>query len=125
MNIGFGCIWLKDRKRTKSHIAYSLFNSLAGLDNVFVYDLDASLKGAELFFHKLSHMLVHQGKLKSKYNFSQRYLKSLEKNLSNEVKKIKDIDVIIETADIGAIKEIPFYLYQDLSIDIIIKYFQV
>jgi hypothetical protein len=124
MNIGFGCIWLKDRKRTRSHGAYSLFKSLRELDDVNVYDLDASLKGSALFFHKLSSMIVHQGKLKSKYNFSKRYLKSLERNLLHEIQKIKDIDAIIETADIGTIKEIPFYLYQDLSIDVLIKYFQ-
>jgi len=124
MNIGFGCIWLKDRKRTRSHTAYSLFKSLRELDGVSVYDLDVSLKGSALLFHKLSNMIVYQGKLKSKYNFSKRYLKSLEGNLLHKVQKFKNIDVIIETADIGAIKEIPFYLYQDLSMDILIKYFQ-
>lgn len=124
MNIGFGCIWLKNRKRTRSHTAYSLFKSLRELDDVNVYDLDVSLKGSALFFHKLSNMVVHQGKLKSKYNFSKRYLKSLEGNLLHEIQKNKNIDAIIETADIGAIKEIPFYLYQDLSIDVLIKYFQ-
>lgn len=124
MNIGFACIWLKDRKRTRSHTAYSLFKSLQELDDANVYDLDASLKGSALFFHKLSNMIVHQDKLKSKYNFSKRYLKSLERNLLHEIQKIKDIDAIIETADIGTIKEIPFYLFQDLSLDVLIKYFQ-
>ena len=42
----------------------------------------------------------------------------------HEIQKIKNIDSIIETADIGAIKEIPFYLYQGLSLDVLIKYFQ-
>jgi len=69
-------------------------------------------------------MIAHQGKLKSKYNFSKRYLKSLEGNLLHKIHKIKNIDVIIEIADIGAIKEIPFYFFQDLSIDVLIKYFQ-
>ena len=124
MNIGFGCIWLEDRKRTRSHTAYSLFKSLQELDDANVYDLDASLKGSELFFHKLSNMIVYQGKLKSKYNFSKRYLKSSEGKLLQKIQKIKNIDAIIETADIGAIKEIPFYLFQDLSIDVLIKHFQ-
>lgn len=124
MNIGFGCIWLKDRKRTRSHTVYSLFKSLQELDDVNVYDLDASLKGSALSFHKLSNMIVHQGKLKSKYNFSKRYLKSLERNLLHEIQKIKNVDAIIETADIGVIKEIPFYLFQDLTIDVLIKHFQ-
>jgi len=124
LNIGFACIWLKDRKRTRSHVAYSLFKSLRELDDVNVYDLDASLKGSALFFHKLSYIIVYQGKLQSKYNFSKRYLKSLERNLLHEIQKIKDIDAIIETADIGIIKDIPFYLYQDLSLDVLIRYFQ-
>ena len=124
MNIGFGCIWLKDRKRTRSHTAYSLYESLGQLDGIHVYDLNASLNGGALFFHKLSNMIVHKGKLKSKYNFSKRYLKSLEGNLLHKVQKFKNIDVIIETADIGVIKEIPFYLFQDLSIDVLIKHFQ-
>lgn len=124
LNIGFACIWLKNRKRTRSHSAYLLFKSLCELDDVNVYDLDASLKGSALLFHKLSNMIVHQGKLKSKYNFSKRYLKSLKENLLHEIQRFKNIDAIIETADIGTIKEIPFYLYQDLSLDTLIKYFQ-
>jgi len=126
MNIGLGCIWLKDRKRTRSYTAYSLFKSLRKLDDVNIYDLDASLKGSELFFHKLSNMIVHQGKLKSKYNFSNYYLRSLEKNLNRQIQKFENIDVIIETADIGVgvKRKIPFYLFQDLSIDVLIKHFQ-
>jgi len=45
MNIGFRCICLAERKRTRSHGAYFLFNALKKRDDIKVYDLDTSLIG--------------------------------------------------------------------------------
>ena len=124
MNIGFACVWLKNRKRTWSHAPHSLFKSLEKIDDVNVYDLDVSDRGSKLFINKVLNIKLHQGKVKSKYKFSKTYLRILEQNLINKLKKNKNLDAVIEIGDIGRIKDTPFYLYQDLSLDLIIKYFQ-
>ena len=124
MNIGFACNWLKNRKRTWSHVPYSLFKSLEKLDDVKLYDIDVSERDGKLFFIKLLNIKFYQGKMKSKYKLSTTYLKMLEENLKNKLQKIKNLDAIIEMGDIGTTEDIPFYLYQDLSLDLIIKYFQ-
>lgn len=124
MNIGFACIWLKDRKRTWSYIPHSLFKSLEEIEGIELYDLDVYGGAAKLFINKLLNMKYYQGKVKSKYKFSATYLRILEENLINKVKIIQGLDAIIEMGDIGITEDIPFYLYQDLSIDLIIKYFQ-
>lgn len=124
MNIGFACIWLKNRKRTWSHIPRSLFTSLEKIDSIELYDLGVSDRSTKLFFNKLLNVKYCQGRVKSKYKFSTTYLRTLEGNLINKVKTIQDLDAIIEMGDIGITEDIPFYLYQDLSLDLIIKYFQ-
>lgn len=124
MNIGFACAWLKNLKRTWSHVPHSLFNSLEKFDDGKLYDIDVSERVGKLFFIKLQNIKYYQGKVKSKYKFSPTYLRILEGNLINKVKTIQGLDVIIEMGDIGITKDIPFYLYQDLSLDLIIKYFQ-
>lgn len=124
MNIGFACAWLKNRKRTWSHVPHSLFKSLEKIDDVNLYDLDVSDRGGTLFINKLLNIKWYQGKVKSKYKFSKTYLRILEQNLINKLKKIKNLDAVIEIGDIGRIKDTPFYLYQDLSLDLIIKHFQ-
>ena len=124
MNIGFACIWLKNRKRTWSYIPHSLFASLEKIDGLELYDLDVSGRGTKSFINKLLNIKYYQGKAKSKYKFSTPYLRMLEENLLNKVKTTQGLDAIIEIGDIGKVEDIPFYLYQDLSLDLIIKYFQ-
>ena len=124
MNIGFACTWLKNRKKTWSYIPYSLFTSLEKIDGIELYDLDLSGRAAELFINKLLNIKYHQGKLKSKYKFSTTYLRILEENLINKIKTAQGLYAIIEIGDIGLVEDTPFYLYQDLSLDLIIKYFQ-
>jgi len=124
LNVGFACIWLKNRKRTWSYIPHSLFASLEKIDGLELYDLDVSGRGTKSFINKLLNIKYYQGKAKSKYKFSTPYLRMLEENLINKVKTTQGLDAIIEIGDIGKVEDIPFYLYQDLSLDLIIKYFQ-
>jgi len=124
LNIGFACIWLKNRKRTWSHVPYSLFTSLEKIDGIELYDLDVSTRDVKSFINKLLSIKYYKGKMKSKYKFSSTYLRILEENLIDKVKTTQNLDAIIEIGDIGIIGDIPFYLYQDLSLDLIINYFQ-
>jgi len=124
MNIGFACNWLKNRKMTWSHIPHSLFSSLEKIDGVELYDLDVCDRTVNSFINKVLNVKYYQGKVKSKYKFSPTYLRMLEGNLINKEKTIQGLDAIIEMGDIGITEDIPFYLYQDLSLDLIIKYFQ-
>ena len=124
MNIGFACNWLKNRQKTWSHIPYFLYHSLEKMNKVKLYDIDVSERAGKLFFIKLLNIKYYQGKLKNKYKFSTTYLRILEENLINKIKTTQGLYAIIEIGDIGLVEDTPFYLYQDLSLDLIIKYFQ-
>jgi len=97
---------------------------LEKIDDVNVFDLDVSDRGSKLFINKVLNIKLLQGKVRSKHKFSKTYLRILERNLINKLKKTKNLDAVIEMGDIGITEDIPFYLYQDLSLDLIIKYFQ-
>jgi len=124
MKIGFACSWLKNRKRTWSHIPYLLFKSLEKIDGVKLYDFNVYDRAANSFINKLLNVKYYKGKFKSKYKFSTAYLRISEEKLINKIKAIQGLDAIIEMGDIGITEDIPFYLYQDLSLDLIIKYFK-
>jgi glycosyltransferase involved in cell wall biosynthesis len=97
---------------------------LEKIDGVELYDLDVCDRTVNSFINKVLNVKYYQGKVKSKYKFSPTYLRMLEGNLINKEKTIQGLDAIIEMGDIGITEDIPFYLYQDLSLDLIIKYFQ-
>ena len=84
MKIGFACIWLKDKTKTRSHVAYSLFQALQKKDQIKWLDLDVSLKGLPLLFHKWRNVTFSYGKIQSKYpTISISSAKDLLKFLAN------------------------------------------
>ena len=124
MNIGFACNWEGNREKAWNGAPYLLFESMKVLDGLKLYDLNINTKGFELFLHKIINLNLYNGKIKSKYAFSKLYLNSVRNKLFNNLNKFKEmetLDAILEIGDIGIIKDIPFYIYQDLSLDLLIK----
>ncbi|MBA7612723.1 D-inositol-3-phosphate glycosyltransferase [subsurface metagenome] len=125
MNIGFACDWGENRKKTWSGTPYLLYESMKKLDGFNLYDLDINIKGFELFLYKILNLKLYKGKITSKYMFSKLYLNSTKNKLFvnlNKLKNIETLDTILEIGDISIIKNVPFYIYQDLSLDLIIRY---
>ena len=124
MNIGFACDWEGNREKTWNGAPYLLFESMKVLDGLRLYDLNINTKGFEFFLHKIINLNLYNGKIKSKYAFSKLYLNSVRNKLFNNLNKFKEMETlgtILEIGDIGITKNIPFYVYQDLSIDLLIK----
>ena len=124
MNIGFACVWGENRKETWSGVPYLLYESMKKLDGFNLYDLNINIKGFELFLYKILNLKLYKGKITSKYMFSKLYLNSIKNKLFinlNKLKRIETLDTILEIGDISIIKNIPFYIYQDLSLDLLIK----
>ena len=125
MNIGFACVWGENREKTWSGSPYLLYESMKKLDGFNLYDLDINIKEFELLLYKILYLKLYKGKIKSKYIISKLYLNSIKNKLFinlNKFKKIETLDTILEIGDISIIKNIPFYIYQDLSLDLIIRY---
>ena len=125
MNIGFACDWGENRGKAWSGAAYSLYESMKKLDGFNLCDLDVNVKGFELFLYKILNLKLYKGKITTKYGFSKLYLNSVKKNLFNNLnkfKKMETLDTILEIGDISIIKNIPFFIYQDLSLDLLIRY---
>jgi len=124
MNIGFACDWGENRKKTWSGAPYLLYESMKTLDGFNLYDLNINTKGFELFLYKILNLKLYKGKITSKYIFSKLYLNSTKNKLFinlNKFKKMETLDTILEIGDISIIKNIPFYIYQDLSLDLLIR----
>ena len=124
MNIGFAFDWEGNREKTWNGVPYLLYESMKTLDGLKLYDLKINIKGFELFLYKILNLNLYKGKIKSKFAFSKLYLNSTKNKLFNNLNKFKEmetLDIILEIGDIGIIKNIPFYIYQDLSLDLLIK----
>jgi len=124
MNIGFAFDWEGNREKTWNGVPYLLYESMKTLDGLKLYDLKINIKGFELFLYKILNLNLYKGKIKSKFAFSKLYLNSTKNKLFNNLNKFKEmetLDTILEIGDIGIIKNIPFYIYQDLSLDLLIK----
>jgi len=124
MNMGFACAWEKNKEKTWSGTPYLLYESLKKIDGFNLYDLDINIKKFELLLYKLINLKLYKGKIKSKYIFSKLYLNAIKKKLFinlNKLQKIETLDKILEIGDIGILENVPFYIYQDLSLDLIIR----
>ena len=125
MNIGFACNWEKNKVETWSGTPYLLYESMKKLVGFNLYDLDINIKEFELLLYKLINLKLYKGKIKSKYVFSKLYLNAMKKKLLinlNKLQKIETLNAISEIGDIAILENFPFYIYQDLSLDLIIRY---
>jgi len=124
MNIGFACDWEGNREKTWNGVPYLLYESIKKFDGLKLYDLNINTKGFELFLYKILNLNLYKGKIRCKFAFSKLYLNSTKNKLFNNLNKFKEmetLDTILEIGDISIIKNIPFYIYQDLSLDLLIK----
>ena len=124
MNIGFACVWGENKEKTWSGTPYLLYESLKKIDGFNLYDLDINIKKFELLLYKLINLKLYKGKIKSKYIFSKLYLNAIRKKLFtnlNKLQKIETLDKTLEIGDIAILENFPFYIYQDLSLDLLIR----
>lgn len=123
MRIGFACDWKKDRKKTWSHSALSLLEALKELREIECLDLDLSIPNYQVYIYGLLNAKISNGTLRSKFRFSPAYSARLQKNFLRKIGEFEPLDAIIEIHDPIVVEDIPCYLYQDASVDMLIRYY--
>lgn len=94
------------------------------MENVECVDLDLSLPQYQVYLYALRNATIVNGTLKSKFRFSLAYARRLEKNFDRLLKTSGPLDAIIEIIDPVVTREIPCYFYQDVSVDMLIRYYR-
>lgn len=104
MDLGFACEWEKDRIKTWSSTPYSLYNALKNIDNINITDINVKNIFSDYQFHSFVH------------SFYRQYLQ-IELTKQTFTRKL---DAVLQIGDIGIVKP-NYYLYQDLSINLLIN----
>lgn len=114
--VGFGCLWNRWRPRTWSHIPQSLMTALEATGPVVDLGYDAPL-GGRLFW--LRHMRRVHGRFRSGWRYQEGPLDAAARAVAAQAERLKP-DVIITVPDIGSFDR-PFFIYQDLSYDLVLR----
>jgi glycosyltransferase involved in cell wall biosynthesis len=122
MNIGFVCDWKKSKIRTWSGIPFSLLNAFSDIDGCRCLDIDVSVSRVELLLRAAVEARLMNGRFTSRFRFSPSYLRRLQLHLDNCLSDLKGIDAILEVGDLGVVPDVRYFVFQDLSIDLIIRY---
>ncbi|KYC63713.1 glycosyltransferase family 4 protein [Heyndrickxia coagulans] len=110
MNIGFVCTWDKEKDKTWSGTPMSLYKSLEAIEGVKVTNIDVQLSKIEWGIVALTQFMRRKN-----LSFNTLALKLMSRKLNKKLKGAK-FDAVIEIGDIGIIKDINYYVYQDLCI---------
>lgn len=120
LTFGFACDWKVDRFRTWSHIPHSLLTALSARTDSKWEDLDVSIPPVQRLFLQVIGARWLNGALGSKFRFSEPYLSNISSVLRKSVKG-RNLAAVLEIGDLGIIPDVPFYVFQDLSVDLMIK----
>lgn len=123
MRIGFACDWKKNRSKTWSHSALSLFETLKAIPEIECLDVDISIPNYQVYLYGLLNMTVAGGRFRSKFRFSPAYTTRLRKNLLRKTRELAPLDAIIESNGSEVAGDVPCYLYQDASVDMLIRHY--
>lgn len=118
--LGFACEWKRDRFQTWSHTPHSLFVALSSREDSKWEDLDISIPPIRRLFFQVTGARWSNGKLRSRFRFSESYISEISSVLLKSVKG-RTLAAVLEMGDLGIIPDVPFYVFQDLSVDLMIK----
>jgi len=127
MKIGFACIWQYPPEKTWSGTPWNLRKALINVPDIDVIDIGPEFatkyRGSLFKCFKALYARRKNGKLISKYGSSQLYHLLCRYSLNKKL-KFHPVDVVLEIGDIANVK-MPFYLYQDLSYDVLVHYYKI
>lgn len=123
INLGLACDWKRDRRKTWSHTPFSLAEAFEKQGDCSLYDLDVSLPTHQVIFRAMASSMIANGSLQTKFRFSPVYLRRIEKNLASLSRRHRQLHAILEIGDIGVTQSAPYHVYQDYSIDLLIRHY--
>lgn len=117
MRIKYACLWDKEKEKTWSGTTYSLYKNLSKYNDI--EDDGIYLNNLKKNYFKLRNVKFHNGKIKVK-NLYNKHEKNFFQKKINNLKKTEEKEYLLEIFDLGISNNIPYYIYQDLSIDYLI-----
>jgi glycosyltransferase involved in cell wall biosynthesis len=118
MRIGFACAWDKYPEGTWSGTPFNLREALRRHTRVIDLGIDWSEVRTLL---KYMYARYHRGRWVSTYQWSATWDRVVSRELEASLRKTS-VDAVIEIGDL-AVLDLPFYLYQDLSFDVLEKFY--
>jgi len=118
MRIGFACLWDRDAASTWSRTPWELRAAMRSRVDLNADVVDAGVR-VPLPMRRLlqaAHLTIRNGQLISLWeqgSLTDRYCRA-------QLSKRKDLDVMLQMQDLAAV-DVPFFLYQDMSFDALLK----
>src|SRR5215213_7199546 len=121
MRIGFACAWEKVPEQTWSNIPWRLRRALQRREDVTVIDLGVQYSALQTLL-KYTHVVYRQGRWRTTYYWSPYYDRMVQKKLRASLLKTP-VDAVIQVGDLAHLDE-PYYIYQDLSFDVLARFYE-
>ena len=116
--IGFACAWDKAPEVTWSGIPYNLREALRRYTSV----VDLGLERSEVpTLLRYMYTRYRRGRLLSTYKWSTTYDRIVQKKLSASLRETS-VDAVVEIGDLAQL-DAPYYVYQDLSYDVLERFY--
>ena len=121
MRIGFATAWEKVPERTWSNIPWGLRHALERREDVTVTDLGVQYSAIQTLL-KYTHVAHRHGRWGTTYHWSPHWDRVVQKKLRASLLKTP-VDAVIQVGDLAYLDE-PYYIYQDLSFDILERLYE-
>ncbi len=120
MKIGFACAWWKAPEKTWSGTPWGLRRALR--QQAHVVDLGVEYSAARSLL-KYVYARRRRGYWTSVYKWSSSRDRMMQRKLQSAL-RATSVDAVIEVGDLARL-DVPFYVYQDLSFDVLKRYYDL
>ncbi|GFN23660.1 glycosyltransferase family 4 protein [Thermanaeromonas sp. C210] len=119
MRIGFACAWDDPPERTWSYTPWNLFNAMK--NKIEVVDFGPKIGRVQRLALKALYTKRRNNRWVSTWNRSSLWDFVCTRYIINKLKE-HDVAAVLEIGDLAQLP-VPFYLYQDLSYDVLERYY--
>lgn len=118
MRLGFACTWGKSREKTWSGTPWGVMIALGR--RAEVVDLGVDYSTTQRLW-KYAYARRRRGRWVSVYQWSRSQDRAIQRKLQDSLRETS-VDAVVQVADLARL-DAPFYVYQDLSFDVLIDYY--
>ena len=118
MRLGFACEWSRSPEKTWSGTPWGARTALGRRTQLV--DLGVEYTSARKLW-RYAYARRRRGRWMSVYQWSRRSDRTIQRKLQNSLRQ-NPVDAVIEVADLAPL-DAPFYVYQDLSFDVLLQYY--
>ena len=118
MRLGFACEWGRSPEKTWSGTPWGARTALGR--RAEVVDLGVDYSSARKLW-RYAYARPRRGRWRSVYQWSRGRDWAIQRKLQSSLRQ-NPVDAVIEVADLAPL-DAPFYVYQDLSFDVLVQYY--